>query len=235
MSRPGSKFKGRRWEPRTRVNDRIRVREVRVVGADGKQVGVMETHKALELAKRHGLDLVEISPNARPPVCRICDYGKYKYEESKKKKENKKTSHANKTKEVQLRPRCEQHDFDTKLAHAIDFLCDDMKVKIYLRFRGRENAHKDLGFEAVKRFLEALSQYGKADTTPRLVGRGITVLVQPLPAKQRAENPRNKNTPLPPMEEEDDFDEDHDEPVNNGALNNAFEKLDASSETAEQD
>ena len=124
--------------PRIRINDRIRVSEVRVVDADGEQVGIMKTEQALQMAKRHSLDLVEISPNARPPVCRICDFGKYQYEESKKKKDSKKNSHAGKVKEVQLRPRCEQHDFDFKLKHAIQFLqegvnaivaTDDTKAK----------------------------------------------------------------------------------------------------------
>ena len=223
--------------PRTRINERIRVREVRVVGVDGKQVGGLETRKAIDMAKRQGLqdrgkayDLVEISPKARPPVCKICDYGKYKYDESKKKKENKKTSHPHKTKEIQLRPRCEQHDFDTKIAHAIDFLCHEMKVKVYLRFRGRENAHKEFGFDAVNRFLDVLNPYGKADTKPRLVGRGISVLIQPLPKRQRAENPRDKSKgELPPMEEEP-HEEDGDELEAEGDLHHAFEDLEVPEE-----
>ena len=223
--------------PRTRVNERIRVREVRVVGVDGRQVGVLDTRDAVALAKKTGInergkayDLVEISPKARPPVCKICDYGKYKYDESKKKKENKKTAHPHKTKEVQLRPRCEQHDFDTKVAHAIDFLCHEMKVKVYLRFRGRENAHKEFGFDAVNRFLEELQPYGKADTDPRLVGRGISVLVQPLPKRQRAENPYAKHRDeLPPLKEESDED-DHDEAEDSGELNTAFESLEVPGE-----
>ena len=229
MSRPS--FKGRRrWAPRTRVNDHIRVREVRVVGANGTQIGVMQTRDAIVLAKKHGLDLVEIAATARPPVCKICDFGKYKYDESKKKKENKKTAHVNKTKEIQLRPRCEQHDFDFKLARAIDFLCQEMKVKVYLRFRGRENAHKELGFDAVQRFLDKLEPYGKADTKPRLVGRGINVLIQPLPKRDRAANPRaNSDEERASLE-----DESHDDKETNTAsendLNNAFEKLEVPAE-----
>lgn len=219
------------------MNERIRVREVRVVGVDGRQVGVLDTRDAIALAKKTGIqergkayDLVEISPKARPPVCKICDYGKHKYDESKKKKENKKTASPHKTKEVQLRPRCEQHDFDTKVAHAIDFLCQDMKVKVYLRFRGRENAHKEFGFDAVKRFLGELEPYGKADTQPRLVGRGISVLIQPLPKRQRAENPHAKNRDaLPPLEDEP-HDDDHDEVEEGAELNNAFEELEVPGE-----
>ena len=145
MSRPRGRGRGRRqWEPRTRINDRIRVREVRVVDAEGQQVGIMKTEEALALAKRHLLDLVEISPNARPPVCRICDFGKYQYEESKKKKETNRNSHAGKLKEVQLRPRCEQHDFDFKLAHAINFLCQEFFREI--NTIGSKSNNKDISF-----------------------------------------------------------------------------------------
>ena len=213
--------------PRIRVNDRIRVSEVRVVDADGEQVGIMKTEKALTLAKRHLLDLVEISPNARPPVCRICDFGKYQYEESKKKKESKKSSHAGRVKEVQLRPRCEQHDFEFKLAHATNFLCQDMKVKIHLRFRGRENAHKDIGFHTVKRFIDALKPWGKSDAEPRLAGRGIDALVNPLPKNQRAENPHAK-TKLRALEEELHHDAPNGEPVSDKQINTPFAGLNSS-------
>ncbi len=212
--------------PRIRINDRIRVSEVRVVDADGEQVGIMKTEQALALAKRHSLDLVEISPNARPPVCRICDFGKYQYEESKKKKDSKKNSHAGKVKEVQLRPRCEQHDFDFKLAHATNFLCQDMKVKIHLRFRGRENAHKDIGFDTVNRFMESLKPWGKSDAQPRLAGRGIDALVNPLPKNQRAENPHAK-TKLRELEEEPSQDSDNGKSTDKGGLNTPFANLDS--------
>ena len=225
MSRPRGKGRGRRWEPRTRVNDRIRVREVRVVDAEGEQVGIMKTEEALALAKRHLLDLVEISPNANPPVCRICDFGKYQYEESKKKKESNRNSQAGKLKEVQLRPRCEQHDFDFKLAHATNFLCQDMKVKIHLRFRGRENAHKDIGFDTVKRFIDSLKPWGKADIAPRLAGRGIDALVNPLPKNQRAENPHAKEK-LQELEEESGQESGAAE--NSSQINTPFSDLDKS-------
>lgn len=227
MSRPKGKGRGRRpWVPRIRINDRIRVSEVRVVDADGEQVGIMKTEQALAMSRRHSLDLVEISPNARPPVCRICDFGKYQYEESKKKKDSKKNSHAGKVKEVQLRPRCEQHDFDFKLAHATNFLCQDMKVKIHLRFRGRENAHKDIGFDTVNRFMESLKPWGKSDAQPRLAGRGIDALVNPLPKNQRAENPHAK-TKLRELEEEPSQDSDDGKSSDNGGLNTPFANLDS--------
>jgi len=206
------------------------VREVRVVGANGTQIGVMQTRDAIVLAKKHGLDLVEIAATARPPVCKICDFGKYKYDESKKKKENKKTAHVNKTKEIQLRPRCEQHDFDFKLARAIDFLCQEMKVKVYLRFRGRENAHKELGFDAVQRFLDKLEPYGKADTKPRLVGRGINVLIQPLPKRDRAANPRANSDEERASLEDESHDDNETNTASENDLNNAFEKLEVPAE-----
>jgi len=201
------------------------VREVRVVDAEGEQVGIMKTEEALALAKRHLLDLVEISPNAKPPVCRICDFGKYQYEESKKKKESNRNSQAGKLKEVQLRPRCEQHDFDFKLAHATNFLCQDMKVKIHLRFRGRENAHKDIGFDTVKRFIDSLKPWGKADIAPRLAGRGIDALVNPLPKNQRAENPHAKEK-LQELEEESGQESGGAE--NSSQINTPFSDLDKS-------
>ena len=193
--------------------------------AEGEQVGIMKTEEALALAKRHLLDLVEISPNAKPPVCRICDFGKYQYEESKKKKESNRNSQAGKLKEVQLRPRCEQHDFDFKLAHATNFLCQDMKVKIHLRFRGRENAHKDIGFDTVKRFIDSLKPWGKADIAPRLAGRGIDALVNPLPKNQRAENPHAKEK-LQELEEESGQESGAAE--NSSQINTPFSDLDKS-------
>src|SRR3954466_12446466 len=136
-----------------RVNGKIRAREVRVIGVDGKQVGVISLGDALNMARQNGVDLVEISPNAVPPVCRLVDYGKFRYEQSKKDKEAKKHQHANKVKEIQLSPSIDPHDFGVKLNHAIDFLCEEMKVKVTLRFRGREMAHKEFGFQQVEKFI----------------------------------------------------------------------------------
>jgi translation initiation factor IF-3 len=118
-----------------RINGKIRAREVRVIGVDGQQIGVLPLGEALTMARNHGVDLVEIAPNATPPVCRVVDFGKYRYEQSKKDKESKKHQHANKVKEIQLSPTIDPHDFGVKLSHAVDFLCEDMKVKVTLRFR----------------------------------------------------------------------------------------------------
>jgi len=181
-----------------RVNGKIRAREVRVVGHDGKQLGVLALGEAINLARTHGVDLVEIAPNATPPVCRLVDYGKYRYEQSKKEKEAKKHHHANKVKEIQLSPSISPHDFGVKLSHAIDFLCDEMKVKLALRFRGREMAHQEIGFQVVKKFIQALALYGHQDAEPKLIGRGIHVMLSPLPRNKRAKNPNQFGDGVPP-------------------------------------
>lgn len=172
------------------MNGKIRAREVRVIGCDGKQLGIFPLHEALAMARSQGLDLVEVAPTANPPVCKILDYGKYRYELAKREKESRKHQHATKVKEIQLSPKIDPHDMNVKLGHAIDFLCDEMKVKVLLRFRGREMQHTDLGFQVVNKFLEELAPYGKPDAEPKLVGRGITVMISPLPRNKRAKNPR---------------------------------------------
>lgn len=157
----------------------------------------MPTSEALNVAREYGVDLVEVAPNAKPPVCRLVDYGKYCYEQSKKEKEQKKHQHSNKVKEVQLRPAIDPHDFQVKATHAIEFLCEDMKVKVSLRFRGREMAHKEIGFDVVKKFIDEMSPYGQADAKPRLIGRNINVMISPLPKNKRA-NPPHKEEEEPP-------------------------------------
>jgi translation initiation factor IF-3 len=147
------------------------------------------------MARSRGLDLVEVAPNVNPPVCRIVDYGKYRYEQSKKDRETRKHQHSNKVKEVQLRPSIDSHDFAVKLNHAIDFLCDENKVKISLRFRGREMAHKEFGFQTIQNFIKDLDPYGQPDAPPKLVGRGLNVMVSPLPRTKRAPNPHRKGDP----------------------------------------
>jgi len=163
---------------------------VRVIGAEGQQLGVLQLSDAIRQAQAVGVDLVEIAPNATPPVCRIVDFGKYRYEQAKREKESKKHQHANKVKEVQLSPGIDPHDFGVKKNHAIDFLCEDMKVKITLRFRGREMAHKEFGFQQVEKFLQELTPWGHPDFAPKLIGKGINVMVSPLPRAKRAKHPR---------------------------------------------
>jgi len=173
-----------------RVNGKIRAREVRVIGADGKQLGVFPLNDALNLARQNGVDLVEISPNAVPPVCRIIEIGKFRYELAKKEKESRKHQHASTVKEVQLSPRIDPHDLGIKVQHAINFLCEDMKVKVALKFRGREMAHTEIGFEVINKFIELIAPFGHPDFQPKLVGRAINLMISPLPRNKRAKNPR---------------------------------------------
>ena len=189
MSRPFPSRPSSSSGPFVRVNGKIRAREVRVIGIDGKQFGILALGDALNLARASGVDLVEVAPNAVPPVCRVVDFGKYRYEQAKREKESKKHQHANKVKEVQLSPKIDPHDLGVKIQHALEFLCEDMKVKVNLKFRGREMAHTEFGFQVIRKFLEELAAYGHPDFQPKLAGRNITVMVSPLPRNKRAKNP----------------------------------------------
>jgi translation initiation factor IF-3 len=146
--------------------------------------------EALTMARSNGVDLVEIAPNANPPVCRLVDYGKFRYEQAKREKESKKHQHATRVKEVQLSPKIDPHDLSVKIEHAVGFLCEDMKVKVTLKFRGREMAHTEFGFQVINKFLEAIAPYGHQDFEPKLIGRGINVMISPLPRNKRPKNPR---------------------------------------------
>ncbi len=190
MSRPYSPRNFSSSGSFVRVNGKIRAREVRVIGIDGKQAGILSLSEALNLARANGVDLVEIAPTATPPVCRVVDYGKYRYEQAKKEKESKKHQHASTVKEVQLSPRIDSHDLSVKIGHAVDFLCEDMKVKVTLKFRGREMAHTEFGFQVVRKFLAEIAPYGQPDFEPKLIGKGINVMISPLPRNKRARNPR---------------------------------------------
>ena len=202
MSRPFSTRNSSPSAPLVRVNGKIRAREIRVIGADGNQLGILTLGEALTLARANGVDLVEIAPNATPPVCRLVDFGKFRYEQAKREKESRKHQHANKVKEVQLSPKIDPHDLGVKLNHAIGFLCEDMKVKITLKFRGREMAHTEFGFEVVQKFLAEIAAYGHPDYEPKLIGRGINVMITPLPRNKRAKAPGEDAggaaAPLPP-------------------------------------
>lgn len=196
-----------------RVNGKIRAREVRVVTEDGRQLGVLSLAEAIRLAQSRGVDLVEVAPNATPPVCRIVDFGKYRYEQSKREKEARKHQHATKMKEVQLRPGIDPHDRQTKLNHAIEFLCDEMKVKLSLRFRGREMVHQEIGTQVVDKFIEDLAPYGHPDAEPKLAGKNINVILSPLPRNKRAKMPQNlvRTGPPPPERPADDHEPDETE------------------------
>ena len=189
MSRPFPPRSSSPSGPFVRVNGKIRAREVRVIGVDGKQLGVLSLGDALTMARNNGVDLVEIAANATPPVCRLVDFGKFRYEQAKRDKESKKHQHANKVKEVQLSPKIDPHDLGVKIGHAIDFLCEDMKVKVTLKFRGRENAHTEFGFQVVQKFLTEIGAFGHPDFPPKLAGRAINVMISPLPRNKRAKHP----------------------------------------------
>ena len=181
-----------------RVNGKIRAREVRVIDGQDKNLGVLLLNDALQLARQHGVDLVEISPTANPPVCRLVQIGKFRYELAKKEKESRKHQHASTVKEIQLSPRIDPHDLGIKLSHAVDFLCEDMKVKVALKFRGREMAHTEIGFEVIKKFLSQVDPYGHPDFQPKLNGRNIVVMITPLPRNKRAKHPRKTDEPGAP-------------------------------------
>lgn len=176
-----------------------------MIGPEGTNLGVMPPAKALELAKKVGLELIEVSPTAKPPVCRILDYGKFKYEESKKQKESK--THTTKLKEVKFRVKIDQHDFITKLRRAESFLDHGNKVKLTLQFRGRENEHKQLGVERVKMAADELSGVSSQDSEPKLVGRQVTQILSPLPESRRQ---LKFNAPHHQPEEHEDAEEAED-------------------------
>ncbi|MBT4566931.1 translation initiation factor IF-3 [Rhodobacteraceae bacterium nBUS_24] len=163
-----------------RVNDRIRCPEVRLIGAEGENVGVVSPERAIELAENAGLDLVEISPNAEPPVCKIMDFGKYKYEQQKRESEARKKQKIIEIKEIKFRPGTDTHDYDVKMRNVFKFLENGDKVKITLRFRGREMAHLNLGRELLERVAEDVQEMGKVENMPKMEGRQMTMMIGPI-------------------------------------------------------
>jgi len=162
-----------------RVNRQIRVPKVRVVGADGSQLGVLQTRDALQLAQDQGLDLVEVAPNAVPPVCKIIDYGKFRYEQTKREKESKKTQHQVKVKEIKVKPNIDDHDLDTKIRHAREFLEKGNKVKVTCMFRGREVAYPENGRKVVERLIENLSDVSAVEAPAKMMGRNLFCVLAP--------------------------------------------------------
>ena len=163
-----------------RINEQIRVREVRLIDANGKQLGIMPTREALGIAKDAGNDLVEISPNANPPVCKVLDYGKYKFEQEKKVKESRKKQKRLKLKEIRMQPKIEKHDLAFKSKHVQEFLDEGNKVKVTIRFRGRELAHTELGREKLERVTENLEAGTfSVDRKPQMEGRFMSMILAP--------------------------------------------------------
>jgi len=164
---------------RVRVNRQIRISPVRVIGADGSQLGILEVDSALRMAEDLGLDLVEVAATARPPVVRIMDYGKYKFEMAKQARLAKKKQHVIELKEVKYRPGIDDHDFDTKTRHARRFLEEKNKVKVTMMFRGRQVAHPELGQAVLERVATALADIGKIESAGRLEGKSMTMILSP--------------------------------------------------------
>jgi translation initiation factor IF-3 len=162
-----------------RVNRRIRVPEVRVIGADGSQLGVLPTHEALRIAEEGGLDLVEVSPKAMPPVCKIMDYGKFKYEDAKKKKDARKHQSTVTLKEVKFRPKTDDHDFDFKVKHIRRFLSEGNKAKLVVIFRGREIVHPETGQAVLKRVVEVTQDIAVVEQPPMMEGRRMLMIIAP--------------------------------------------------------
>ena len=163
----------------TRVNERIRIREVRLIDEAGQQLGMVPTFQALNIARERGLDLVEVAPNAVPPVCRIMDWGKERYEQSRKERESRRNSKAITIKEVRLKPKTDDHDLDTKTRKAKEFLQDGDKVKLTVLFRGRENLHPEVGRALLDRMLDQLGPHAVIESPPRLEGRNMSAMLAP--------------------------------------------------------
>jgi translation initiation factor IF-3 len=162
------------------VNDRIRAPEIRLIGPDGENVGVVSPARGMELAEAAGLDLVEISPNATPPVCKVMDFGKFKYETQKREAEARKKQKVIEVKEIKFRPNTDTHDYEVKMRNVVKFLTNGDKVKITLRFRGREMAHQNLGRELLERVAEDVKEIGKIENMPKMEGRQMIMMIGPL-------------------------------------------------------
>ena len=162
-----------------RINDRIRVPQVRLIGPEGNQLGIVPVQKAQALADQHELDLVEVAPQAAPPVCRIMDYSKFKYDQEKKEREAKKHQTQGRLKEIRFKPNIDEHDYATKLKQAIAFLSRKDKVKLNMFFRGRQMEHMDLGRKVLDRFINDIQSAGQVEKEPGLEGRVITLVLAP--------------------------------------------------------
>jgi translation initiation factor IF-3 len=165
--------------PKQRINHLIKVPEVRVIGAEGEQLGILKTSEAIKQARETGYDLVEVAPTAEPPVCRIMDHGKFKYEQSKKEHRMRLHQKSTQVKEVKFRPRTDTHDMETKIRQIRDFLEEGNKTKVTVMFRGREMANRELGFQAIQKVIEELKGAGNIESPPRMEGRNLYMVVSP--------------------------------------------------------
>ncbi|MEO9330506.1 translation initiation factor IF-3 [Gordonia sp. B21] len=180
----------------TRINERIRVPEVRLVGPNSEQVGIVRVEDALRLAYEADLDLVEVAPDARPPVCKIMDYGKFKYEAAQKQREARRNQQMTVIKEQKLRPKIDDHDYETKKGHVIRFLKDGSKVKVTIMFRGREQSRPELGYRLLQRLGNDVADYGYVETAAKQDGRNMTMVLAPhkgAKTRQKAQESRERS------------------------------------------
>lgn len=168
-----------------KVNREIRAPKVRLINHDGEQLGVVALYEALSRAEEEGLDLVEISAGSTPPVCKIMNYGKFRYDQTKREKESKKMQHQVKVKEVKIKPNTDDHDVDVKLRHAKEFLAKGNKVKITCTFRGREMAHPEIGEALIKRMCDELQDFAALESPAKMLGRSLTVVLAPAMKKKK--------------------------------------------------
>ena len=165
------------------INEEIRDSEIRLIGSNGEQLGIMSAAEAQHIADEQGLDLVKISPQATPPVCKLMDYGKFRFEQGKREKEAKKNQHVVEIKEVRMSPGIDTGDFNTKLKNAQKFVADGNRVKVSVRFRGREMAHTDIGRDLLVRFAEAIAETATLDKEPKMEGRSMSIFLSPKTGK----------------------------------------------------
>ncbi|WP_189072853.1 translation initiation factor IF-3 [Deinococcus sedimenti] len=170
-----------------KVNEQIRVRQIRLIGAEGEQVGIIDTRDAMNMAREAGMDLVMVSPQAVPPVCRLLDYGRFRYEQQQNEKENRKRARAQEVKAIKFRVKIDDHDFNTKTGHVRRFLEEGHKVKVTIMFRGRERTHPELGERILVRVAESLADIGAPEGTPSMMGMDMNMIMTP-----RAEKPAKK-------------------------------------------
>ena len=210
--RGGGRFGGKKdSKDSLRVNREIRAQQIRVIDDEGNMLGVMTVPEALRMAEDRGLDLLEIAPTATPPTCKIMDYGKWKYENKKKATAARKKQTVVTIKEIQMRPRTDQHDFETKMNHARRFLLEGDKVKVSLRFMGREMAHQELGMEVMKKCIAFVADLAMVESSPKLEGKNMFLMLGPDPLKIKDYEKLHPNKSKQDTKELDDLKEEEDE------------------------
>ncbi len=184
------------------INDEIHDKEVRLIGDEGEQLGIMSAEEALKIAAEREMDLVKIAPGSNPPVCKIMDYGKYRFEQTKKEKEAKKNQRVIEIKEIRMGPSIGENDFNTKLKNGLKFLADGDRVKVSVRFRGREMAHTEIGAQLLKTFAEKCADIANMDKAPKLEGRNMSMFLSPKPVTPPKKPAKPKAPKAPVVEEE---------------------------------